>query len=66
MSLRKSKKERISRYIWLVNHYCFSGSVEYDRRMKDSLIKDLLTELGYEEVVSAYRKVGQKRYAKSL
>lgn len=62
MSLRKSKKERIERYVWLLNQYCFSGDVEFDHGMADSLMKDLLTELGYEEVVSVYKKV-EKWYA---
>lgn len=62
MSLRKSKKERISRYIWLLNQYCFLGDTEGDHSMADSMLKDLLTELGYEEVVSFYEKV-DKWYA---
>lgn len=62
MSLRKGKKERIGRYIWLLNQYCFSGYTEYDHSMSDSLLEDLLKELGYEEVVSVYDKV-DKWYA---
>lgn len=61
MSLRKgnkmTKKERIEKYIWLLNQYCFSGDTEYDHSMSDSLLEDLLTELGYEEVVSVYKNV---------
>lgn len=61
MSLHKSKKERISRYVWLLNQYCFSGDVKFNHGMADSLLVNLLTELGYEEVVSVYKKV-DKRY----
>lgn len=62
MSLRKSKKERISRYIWLLNQYCFSADIKFNHGMADSLLIDLLKEIGYEEVVSVYKKV-DKRYA---
>lgn len=57
MSLRKSKKERIGRYVWLLNQYCFSGDVGFDHGMADSILEDLLKELGYEEVVSVYKNV---------
>lgn len=57
MSLRKSKKERIGRYVWLFNQYCFSEDIEFNHGMADSLLVDLLKELGYEEVVSVYKKV---------
>lgn len=62
MSLRKSKKERISRYVWLLNQYCLSGDIEFSHKMADSILEDLLKELGYEEVVSVYKKV-DKWYA---
>ena len=65
MNLRKSKKERIDRYIWLLNQYCFSGDIDFNHEMADSLLADLLKDLGYEEVVSVYKKV-DKWYAKSL
>lgn len=66
MSLRRgnkmTKKERIEKYIRLLNQYCFSGDVELDHGVADSLLVDLLKELGYEEVVSVYDKV-DKWYA---
>lgn len=61
MSLRKSKKERIDRYTWLIDTYCFSEDVVYNNKMLMSILRDLLDELGYSKVIE-YEKNVEKLY----
>lgn len=62
MTQEEDRRSRIADYVAEIERQCMFGDAEADHSRADDLLCELLAELGYQEVVEAWRKV-DKWYA---
>ena len=62
MSYNIDKKDRVERYVRKLSECMLSNDTEANHSNADTLLTDLLIELGYDDVVDAYEMI-EKWYA---
>lgn len=59
MTEEEDREIRIKDYVAEIERQCMFGDSEADHYRADSLLCELLAEIGYGEVVKAWEKVGK-------
>lgn len=55
-------EDLIAKYVTIFNEQCYTGDLEVDHAKADEILCQLLTELGFGEIVDKYEDV-EKWYA---